>query len=155
MGFWDGSGVSWTICKKYAPRSREITTPTPYHSIFTRRMLFLTPNQQCQSTEGIALTVQCNSVAFILFNPTDPQIVFQLFGGPHHEQVTHLSLRTASFFLQCKSNSIYDCDPLQVEEWHFPEQWKETEVILEYFLTCSWIFCMAAHTGPRVRSSKL
>jgi len=28
------------------------TTPTPYHSMFTGRMLFLTPNQQRQSTEG-------------------------------------------------------------------------------------------------------
>ena len=33
--------------------SREITMPTPHHSIFTGRVLFLTPNQQCQSPEGI------------------------------------------------------------------------------------------------------
>jgi len=26
--------------------------PAPHHSIFTGRMLFLTSNQQCQSTEG-------------------------------------------------------------------------------------------------------
>jgi len=45
------SGISWTICKQSAPRSRQITTPASHHSIFTRRMLFLTPNQQCQSTE--------------------------------------------------------------------------------------------------------
>ena len=31
---------------------RQITTPTPHDSIFADRMLFLTPNQQCQSTEG-------------------------------------------------------------------------------------------------------
>jgi len=36
MGFWDGSGFSWTICKQHAPRSREITTATPHHSIFYR-----------------------------------------------------------------------------------------------------------------------
>jgi len=36
-----------------APRSRQITTPTPYQSIFTGRMLFLTPTQQCQSTMRI------------------------------------------------------------------------------------------------------
>jgi len=30
----------------------QTTTPTPHHSIFTGRVLFLTPNQQCQSTEG-------------------------------------------------------------------------------------------------------
>jgi len=47
----DGSGISWTVCKQYAPRSRQTTTPTPHHSIFTGRMPFLTSNQQCQSTE--------------------------------------------------------------------------------------------------------
>ena len=28
-----GSGISWTICKS-APRSRQITTPAPHHSVF-------------------------------------------------------------------------------------------------------------------------
>jgi len=32
MGFWDGSGISWTIGKESAPRSRQITTPTPHQS---------------------------------------------------------------------------------------------------------------------------
>jgi len=50
--WWGGSGISWTICKSFAPRSRQITTLTPHHSIFTGRMLFLTPNQHCQSTEA-------------------------------------------------------------------------------------------------------
>ena len=36
MGFGEGSGISWTICKQSAPRSRQTTTPTPYHSIFNR-----------------------------------------------------------------------------------------------------------------------
>ena len=52
MEFWDGSGISWTICKQSAPRSRQITTPAAHHSIFTGQMLFQTPNQQCQNTEG-------------------------------------------------------------------------------------------------------
>ena len=30
-----GSGISWAICKS-APRSREITTPAPHHSVFYR-----------------------------------------------------------------------------------------------------------------------
>ena len=30
-----GSGISWNICKS-APRSRQITTPTPHHSVFYR-----------------------------------------------------------------------------------------------------------------------
>ena len=57
MGLLDGS---YSICKQSAPRSRQITTLTPHHSIYTTylhkiytgRMLFLTPNQQCQSTKG-------------------------------------------------------------------------------------------------------
>jgi len=32
MRFWDSSGISWTMCKQSAPRSRQITTPTPHHS---------------------------------------------------------------------------------------------------------------------------
>ena len=43
------SSISWTICKQPALHSRQITTPTPHHSIFTGRMLF---RQQCQSIEG-------------------------------------------------------------------------------------------------------
>jgi len=35
-GVWDGSGISWTICKQSAPRSRQITTPTPHHLYFHR-----------------------------------------------------------------------------------------------------------------------
>jgi len=32
-----GSGIRWTICKSSAPRSRQITTTVPYHSLFTAR----------------------------------------------------------------------------------------------------------------------
>ena len=50
---WRGSsGISWTICKSFAPRSRQITMPVPHHSVFTGRMLLLLPNQQRQSTKG-------------------------------------------------------------------------------------------------------
>ena len=46
-------GISWTICKSFAPHSRQITMPVPIIQFFTDRMLFLflTPNQQCQSPE--------------------------------------------------------------------------------------------------------
>jgi len=37
--------------------------PTPHHSIFTGQMLFLTPNQQCQSTEAIKLRDQTNNIS--------------------------------------------------------------------------------------------
>ena len=56
MGFWDGPDHMQTICASL--HSRQITTPTPHHSIFTGQMLFLTPNQQCQSTEGSVLKVK-------------------------------------------------------------------------------------------------
>jgi len=46
-----GSGISWAICK-YAPCSRQITTPAPTTQFFTGQMPFLPPNQQRQSTEG-------------------------------------------------------------------------------------------------------
>jgi len=52
-GVSDGSGISYTICKQCAPRSRQKTTSTL--SFFTGRMLFLMPNQQRQSTEGITV----------------------------------------------------------------------------------------------------
>jgi len=36
---WDGSGISWTICKQPASY---MTTPTPHHSTFTgQRMIIL------------------------------------------------------------------------------------------------------------------
>jgi len=53
-GFGDGNGIHWIICKQPAPRSRQITMPTPHQSIFTGRMLFMTPNQQCFDAVGWA-----------------------------------------------------------------------------------------------------
>ena len=49
-----GDGISWAICNS-ASRSRQTTTPAPYHSVFTGRMPFLPPNQQRQSTGGNSL----------------------------------------------------------------------------------------------------
>ena len=48
-----GGGISWAICKS-APRSGQITTPAPHHSVFTGRMPFLPPNQQHQSNGAIS-----------------------------------------------------------------------------------------------------
>ena len=36
--WWGDIGISWTICKSFAPLSRQITTPVPHHSVFTGRM---------------------------------------------------------------------------------------------------------------------
>jgi len=67
-GFWVGSGISWTTCKQSAPRSRQKTTPTPHHSIFTGQMLFPKPNQQCQSTEGRRFSKHKFQIFPILYN---------------------------------------------------------------------------------------
>jgi len=55
MGFGDAvASAAWTVCKQFAPcsRRRQTTIPAAHHSIFTGRMLFVMPNQQCQSTEA-------------------------------------------------------------------------------------------------------
>jgi len=31
--WWGDSGISWTIRKSFAPRSRQITTPVPHHCV--------------------------------------------------------------------------------------------------------------------------
>jgi len=54
-----GSGISWAICKS-ALCSRQITMPTPHHSVFfTGWMPFLPPNQQCQSTDILQFVIMC------------------------------------------------------------------------------------------------
>jgi len=60
----NGSGISWVICKS-APRSRQITTPTPHHSVFTGRMLFLPPNQRRQSLQ-VDLYNGCKMVVVVV-----------------------------------------------------------------------------------------
>jgi len=68
-GILGGSGISWTICKQSAPRSRQITTPTPHYSFFlqagcsSRR-----PTDKCQSTEGMLFMYVENVWNFIIWN---------------------------------------------------------------------------------------
>ena len=69
LGLWDGSGINWTICKQSAPRSRQITTPTPHHLILAGRTLFLAPNQQSQNTEGGLLTETKHMPAWYQLSP--------------------------------------------------------------------------------------
>ena len=78
---WNQSGFYWSKrqwvalasagpCKS-APHSRQITTPAPHHSVFTGRMPFLPPNQQCQSTER----------QFILFFPYPHKFSKEVWGS--------------------------------------------------------------------------
>jgi len=64
------SGISWTICKQSAPRSRQITTPTRHHSFFIGRMLFLMPSQQCQSTESLSSRFKLREKQVLQFSST-------------------------------------------------------------------------------------
>jgi len=43
--------ISWAICKS-APHPRQITVPTPHHSVFTGWMPFLLATQQCQALKA-------------------------------------------------------------------------------------------------------
>ena len=54
MEFWDAVASAGLYANNLhlAPGSRQIITSTPNHSIVTGWTLFLTPKQQCQSTEG-------------------------------------------------------------------------------------------------------
>ena len=51
-----GSGISWAICKS-APRSRQITTPAPHHSVFYRPGVF--PAAQPTASTRHQETVPC------------------------------------------------------------------------------------------------
>ena len=53
MTRWQWHAAEPYAVKSFAPRSRQITTPAPHHSIFfIGRMPFVLPNQQRQGTEG-------------------------------------------------------------------------------------------------------
>ena len=59
--WWGCSGISWTICKSFPPRFRQITTPVPHHQFFTGRMPFLPPSQQRQNTEEKCKRWKCDT----------------------------------------------------------------------------------------------
>ena len=69
--WWGGCGISWTICKSFAPRSRQITTPVPHHSVFTGHMPFLLPINSIKpliGTKWSVFTAWCT----ILHSPVLP-----------------------------------------------------------------------------------
>jgi len=57
-----GSDISWAICKSAPRSSQQCQHPTA--QFFTGQMLFLPPNQQRQSTEGVD---QVNAAVLILW----------------------------------------------------------------------------------------
>ena len=51
-----GSGISWAICKS-APRSRQITTPAPHHSVSTGRMPSCCPTNSVKALKAFLMHV--------------------------------------------------------------------------------------------------
>ena len=89
--WWGGSSISWTICKSFAPHSRQITMPVPQHSVFTGRMPFLPPNQQRQSTEGILNATSCHyslmlfclmNILLLVWQRADYYYIWIIYTGP-------------------------------------------------------------------------
>ena len=74
-----GRGSSWAICKS-ATEPRQITMPAPHHSVFTGRIPFLPPNQQCQS---MWVPVAVRRVRKLLYPVTLP------VNSPHHTHSFH------------------------------------------------------------------
>jgi len=127
-GFGDDSGISWTICKQSAPRSRQITTPTPHRSIFTDRMLFMTPNQQCQSIEGFLFLiglflhrmychccVKCSAMAILLTVPDDKKSSSPSDSSGQPQQSARNSLLTELKLLQSATTFRH-----RVKTWTLP-----------------------------------
>ena len=59
-GFWNATASAGP----YANNLHLVPDTKPHHSVFTGRMLFLTPNQQCHSTEG-KNTVMCGTQSWV------------------------------------------------------------------------------------------
>jgi len=111
----ESSGISWAIRKQSAPRCRQITTPTPHHSIFTGQVLFLTPNQQCQNTEENALNVSiihiikcCATTKVQLLTYCQLCLLLYLLDGVGSTAMTRASFTAAWTSLVMSSLSLLD-----------------------------------------------
>jgi len=90
--WWGGSGISWTICKSFAPDSRQKTTPIPHHSVFTDRMPFLSPNQQHQSTGDTTLCAICRMIPkWKTINYRKNHFLRQRLSSHNYKTNTHLN----------------------------------------------------------------
>ena len=61
-----GSGISWTICKSFAPRSRQITTPALHHSIFfgsDQRCTSCSPTNSVKALKAIYATMTDQTIS--------------------------------------------------------------------------------------------
>ena len=89
------SGISRTICKQSAPHSRQKTTSTHHHSMFTGQMLVLTPNQQCQSTVGTILDYRAMRMVNIVVHGCRVRCSVEISRAPHLQPLS-LPLKPAN-----------------------------------------------------------
>ena len=68
------SDISWTICKQSAPRSRQVTTPTPHHAYLIqqiRKKKFISRSTNFRSLHLSApVTVATGRIAIAQVNPS-------------------------------------------------------------------------------------
>ena len=110
MGFGDDSGISWTICKQSAPCTRQ-----PHQHLitqfFTGRMLFLTPNQQCQALKAQRTVIQINNNMNI---GTD----WFIYNNSWREACWRVLMLLSAFegkgdWMDCGSNTVINCWNMQ------------------------------------------
>ena len=69
MGFWDAVASAGPIQTIYTLLQTDNHTNNPSLNFFTCPMLFLMPNQQCQSTEGTMETEKCANINTLTKKP--------------------------------------------------------------------------------------
>ena len=128
MEFWDGSGISWTICKQSAPHSRQTTTSTPHHSCQPSGIYV-----KCtQIVNSCAKTVTCSILLVSRFR-------------------NMISLKMPDMFIQCFARY---CGTLVHHRAHAAAT--DTACYTDQFWTCSWpaVFSQVCSVAGQVMQLK-
>jgi len=107
-----GNDISSSICISFVPHSRHNHISTS--SIFTGRMLFLMPNQQCQSTEVIYLSTMLYKSTFTLIYNARSTCLSYVCESSH--PVTSWLHSTSS--TSCRNSSSTDVSSTQCAHLH-------------------------------------
>ena len=65
QSWWGCNGISWTICKSFAPLSRQTTIPSPHHSSFLWAGCFSCNPANSVKATWVMIQVSCYSSASI------------------------------------------------------------------------------------------
>ena len=98
--WWGGGGISCTICKSFAPRSRQIITPAAHHSVFRARCT------SCHPTNSIkALKVWYSNKQMMWRNPVN------IASADRWWRLTILGILSMSMTLLQRCLSMTCCSP--------------------------------------------